>query len=167
MCAEMSARGTWPTAVAIAAALLLAAGPTAATEREPRGVQGKTYLLKAELGGAAVVPGPGDPDGSAEGEISARPGEHKICVRMEYELGVGRPTAVHIHEAGPGEQGPAVATVYEEAVGGAPGPSLIIGCEGKMPRPLVRRVGEHPRRFYIDFHTLDFPDGAIRGQLHK
>jgi hypothetical protein len=150
----------------ILAAVLLAAGLASAVELAPRSVQGKTTLLEAELGGAAVVPGPGDPDGSAEAEVSARPGEHKICVRMEYELGVGRATAIHIHDAGPGEQGPAVATLYEEAVGGAPGPSLIIGCEGKMPKPLVRRVAKHPRSFYIDFHTLDFPDGAIRRQLH-
>jgi hypothetical protein len=170
----MGAPGTRPTPPAVLAtaaagtlaAALLAAGLAGASERTPRSVQGKTTLLKAELGGA-VVPGPGDPDGTAEAKVSVRPGELKICVRMEYELGVGRVTEIHIHEGGSGEAGPAIATLYEEAVGGAPGPSLIIGCEGEMPRPLVRRVAEHPRRFYLDLHTLDFPDGALRGQLHS
>jgi CHRD domain len=149
------------------AALLLAAGLASAAQLAPHSVQGKTTLLEAALGGAAVVPGPGDPDGSAKAEVSARPGEHKICVRMVYEPGVGRATAIHIHEVGSGQQGSAIATLYEEVGGGAPGPSLIIGCEGKMPKPLVRRVAKHPRSFYIDLHTLDFPDGALRGQLHK
>jgi hypothetical protein len=153
----------------LAAALpAIAVGPPAGAGGPPaRAVQGKTTLLKANLNGNAVVPGPGDLDGSAEAKVSARPGELKICVRMEYELGVGRATAIHIHDAGASAQGSAIATLYEEAVGGAPGPSLIIGCEGKMPKPLVRRVAKHPRRFYIDFHTLDFPDGAIRGQLRR
>lgn len=148
-------------------AALLAVVPAGGSERAPRSVQGKTTLLKAELGAAAIVPGPGDPDGTAAAKVSARPGELKLCVRMEYELGVGRVTEIHIHEGGIGEAGPALATLYEEAVGGAPGPSLIIGCEGKMPKPVVKRVANHPRRFYIDLHTLDFPDGAIRGQLHS
>jgi hypothetical protein len=154
-------------ASAILLATVLAAGLASASMPSDRSVQGKVTLLKTALGGAAVVPGPGDPDGTAEAVVSARPSEHKICVRMEYELGVGRATAIHVHEAGAGETGPAVATVYEEEVGGAPGPSLIIACEGKMPKPVVKRVAKHPRGYYVDFHTLDFPEGALRGQLHK
>jgi CHRD domain len=174
MNARMSASRTLPSRGSILAiasgvlvAAMLAAGLAGASERATRSVQGKVSLLKAELGGAAVVPGPGDPDGTADAKLSARPGEHKLCVRMEYELGVGRATAIHVHEAGQGETGPAVATVYDEEVGGAPGPSLIIACEGKMPKPVVKRVARNPRSHYIDFHTLDFPDGAIRGQLHE
>jgi hypothetical protein len=161
------AAATAAATAAILVATLPGDGLADAVERTPRSMQGKPTLLKADLGGAAVVPGPGDPDGTADAKVSARPGELKICVRMEYELGVGRVTEIHIHEGGIGEAGPAIATLYEETVGGAPGPALIIGCEGKMPKPVVKRVAKDPRRFYIDLHTLDFPDGAIRGQLHE
>jgi CHRD domain len=120
-------RPTPLTILAIVAASALAAPPlgsglAGASERAPRSVQGKTTLLKAELGPAAVVPGPGDPDGTAADKVSARPGELKLCVRMEYELGVGRVTEIHIHEAGVGEAGPAIATLYEEGLEEHPGP---------------------------------------------
>ena len=34
-----------------------------------------------------------------------------------------------------------------------------------MKKKLIKKIIKAPERFYVNIHTVDFPDGAIRGQL--
>src|SRR5829696_3108925 len=40
------------------------------------------------------------------------------------------------------------------------------GCV-EVPRALSLELGEHPARFYVNVTNEQYPEGAIRGQLHK
>jgi hypothetical protein len=45
---------------------------------------------------------------------------------------------------------------------GDPGSSS--GCDATSAE-LAREIQSHPRDFYVNVHTNDFPGGAVRGQL--
>ena len=36
-----------------------------------------------------------------------------------------------------------------------------------MPRALSLELLEHPRRYYVNVTNEQYPEGAIRGQLHR
>ena len=41
------------------------------------------------------------------------------------------------------------------------------GCVSGADPDLTRDIRRHPSRYYVNVHTADFPDGAIRGQLRR
>jgi len=45
------------------------------------------------------------------------------------------------------------------------GIGLATGCVGDQSRPLLRDIKNNPDQYYVNVHTSDFPDGAVRGQL--
>jgi hypothetical protein len=112
--------------------------------------------LEAELTGEQEVPGPGDPDGRGEAELKVFAA--KVC----YTLKVSRikpATAAHIHKGRRGEAGPVVVTLN------TPTDGFSRGCE-QISRELSRKLREHPARYYVNVHNEEYPDGAVRGQLH-
>jgi hypothetical protein len=114
--------------------------------------------LHATLTGAAEVPGPGDPDGTGKARIRLNQGQRKVCFRLSWE-NIATPTAAHIHIGPPGDFGPVVVPLFT-----APTES---GCVNGVARSLIKNIRKHPGRYYVNIHTGDFPDGAIRGQLSK
>jgi hypothetical protein len=114
-----------------------------------------------DLNGAEVVPGPGDPDGSGFAEITLNPGRGDVCWDISV-ADIDTPTAAHIHQAPAGQAGPVVVTLTPPAT--VPGSST--GCT-KANRDLVRDILQNPDLYYVDVHTDDFPNGAIRGQLGR
>lgn len=108
--------------------------------------------------GDQVVPGPGDPDGFSNAQISfffSKP--YQACVGTAPQ-NVERPyTALHLHRAPQGATGPVVATF----TGGATPQS---GCAA-LDRKILIDVRDNPEQYYVDAHNAEFPDGALRGQL--
>ena len=116
-----------------------------------------TTTLEATLTGEQEVPGPGDPDGVGHAAVKVFPA--KVC----YALAVKRikpATAAHIHLGFPGEAGPIVVTLNPPTDG------FSRGCVA-IPRALSLGLREHPFRYYVNVHNAPFPEGAIRGQLHR
>jgi hypothetical protein len=101
--------------------------------------------------GAQEVP----PNGStAVGSCSADLADDAGSVFVQCTHGVPGPTAVHLHQGEPGEEGP---VVFEFATG-----SPFAGNAPLTPR----LVADFAAGFlYVDVHSVEAPDGEIRGQL--
>ena len=64
------------------------------------------------MDGAQVVPGPGDPDGTANANVSLFFSKPYTVCGSTNPMNVQRPfTALHLHRAPAGEAGPVVATM--------------------------------------------------------
>lgn len=116
-------------------------------------------LLTATLTGAAERPGPGDPDGSGTASIRLRLGQGQICFRLTATAITLPAAAAHIHVGATTVAGPVVVTLVPPDATGTSS-----GCV-TAPRDLVRAILTNPSGYYVNVHTSDFPDGAIRGQL--
>ena len=113
--------------------------------------------LKASLTGEQEVPGPGDKDGSGNAVVKVF--KAKVCYTLEVKR-IKPAQAAHIHLGFRGEAGPIVAELKTPTNGSSK------GCVA-VPRALSLGLMEHPSRYYVNVHNKPFPEGAIRGQLHK
>ncbi len=113
--------------------------------------------LKASLTGEQEVPGPGDKDGSGNAVVKVY--KAKVCYALEVKR-IKPAMAAHIHLGLRGEAGPIVAELK------TPTDGTSKGCVA-VPRALSLGLKEHPSRYYVNVHNKPFPEGAIRGQLHK
>ena len=113
---------------------------------------------EAVLTGAAEVPGPGDPDGTGRVEVSVVDATDNVCYEFKEVRNLGAVTAAHIHRGAAGAAGPPVVTMEAPADGHSKG---CVKVDGALVDDIHHRKGE----FYVNVHTSDFPDGAIRGQL--
>ena len=141
-------------AVALIGALVLA-GP--ALGADPGGGR----PLSATLTGAAEVPGPGDPNGIGEAEITINPGHEEVCWEITVENITLPATAAHIHVGSPTDAGPVVVQLSPPDASGSSS-----GC-APVSRELAKAILKNPENYYVNVHTNDFPAGAIRGQLSK
>lgn len=113
--------------------------------------------FSAILTGAAEVPGPGDADGSGLAVVTI------TGTTVRYTLfvqGINPPTAAHIHRGGSSVPGPVVVNFNPVFAGGG-----AFGEVSGVDQGLINEILGNPAGFYVNVHTADFPDGAIRGQL--
>ena len=116
--------------------------------------------LFAAMTGAQEVPGPGDPDGTGSVRLTLNQGRGTICYRIHVENITLPASAAHIHSGAFGVAGPVVVTL------GAPDATgVATGCVTGVDHALIRAIRQHPRQYYVNVHTTDFPGGAVRGQL--
>jgi hypothetical protein len=135
------------------AALLVAAAPVSA----------KVKKLEAKLSGANEMPA-ADPDGSGTAQLRLDRAKKKVCFTLRVRKIGGTVAAAHIHKGGKSvASGPIVVPLIEGAKTG----SKFTGCVKRVKKSLISAILKHPRRYYVNVHTADFPTGAIRGQLHK
>ena len=118
------------------------------------GPQGQS--LRANLSGDQEVPRPGAPNSVGTANFFVDMGSGRLCYRLGYD-GISRPTMAHIHRGGPGQTGDPVVDLHPETNGDE-------GCVGADPT-VLRNIQEHPEAFYLNLHTPEYPDGAMRGQL--
>ena len=113
----------------------------------------------ATLTGAQEVGG-GDPDGSGRAEISISDGFGQVCWDLNDIRNIGPITAAHIHVGRAGTNGPPVFTLRPANEGGYKG--CTDGSEWTQDR-----IEDNPEAFYVNVHTAQYPNGAIRGQLRR
>ena len=126
----------------------------------------RVTVLSANLSGAKEVPGPGDPDG--RGRAVVRLSGDQVCFALRWS-GISAPNAAHIHLGGPDVAGPVVVPFFGDPAGPSVIPDTVTsvrGCVTADPA-LVAAIARHPRAYYTNIHTPDFPAGAVRGQLHR
>jgi CHRD domain len=115
--------------------------------------------LTASLTGAAEVPGPGDSDGAGSAAIRLNHGQGQVCFRLSVSNLTLPATAAHVHRGAAGQAGPPVVTLTAPDATGSSS-----GCV-TASRELVKEILKNASGFYVNVHTTDFSDGAVRGQL--
>lgn len=137
--------------VVLAAALVVAAP-----------VSAKVKKLDASLSGKNEMPA-ADPDGSGKAELTLNRAKKRVC----YEIRVKNISDVmmaHIHAGSKSvPAGQIVVPLFTSPKSG----SKFEGCVKNVKKSLISKILKHPSRYYVNVHTMDFPGGAIRGQLHK
>lgn len=121
--------------------------------------------LTASLSGANEV-GLGDPDGSGTMNLTLNSGQEEICWDLEVQ-DIEVPNRAHIHQAPAGQNGGVVVFFFDLVVD----PPILVpdslsGCVD-VSRDLIIEIRQNPEQYYINVHNLDYPGGAIRGQLSK
>ena len=148
-------RKTLLIAGALAGTALLGACATL----EEAAVEKTSETYKADLTGAQE-PGGGDPDGYGKAEISVSDDLDQICWDVNDVHGIGTVTGAHIHKGAPGVNGPVVLTLKMANEGG------IKGCTSSSEWK-EDSLKDNFRSYYVNVHTSEYPNGAIRGQLHQ
>ena len=117
--------------------------------------------IVATLSGAAEVPGPADANGAGlfEGRVNA--GQGRICYTLTA-ANIADATVAHIHSGKAGVAGPPVLTL--DTPDGDDDDSEE--CQ-PIDRALAQALIQDTESYYVNVHTDDFPNGAIRGQLSK
>ena len=117
--------------------------------------------ISTTLTGAAEVPGPGDPNGAGLFEGRVNPGNGRICYSLSAGM-IGDATAAHIHMGASGVAGDPVLTL-DRPDGDDEDSEECQDIDRSLAQALIR----DPAAYYVNIHTGDFPNGAIRGQLGK
>ena len=112
----------------------------------------------ALLGANEVGVGGGDPDGIGSARVWLNQGQGEVCFAIEV-TGVAPILAAHIHRAPVGVNGSVV-------VGLVPQQPLSGGCVS-ADADLIKEIRQSPDEFYVNVHNMDYPAGALRGQLGK
>ncbi|HSJ88533.1 MAG TPA: CHRD domain-containing protein [Anaerolineales bacterium] len=118
------------------------------------------------LTGAAEVsptgePNQGDPDGIGTATITLNPGQGQVCWEIQVS-GITLPTfAAHIHIAPVTSPGPVVVPLSGPDESG-----FSSGCTS-ADRSLILDIIQNPENYYVNVHNVDYPAGALRGQLSK
>jgi len=139
-------------AALVLAVVMIAAVPVVAAPRAN---------LEASLTGEKEVPGPGDPNGRGEADVKVF--REEVCYELTFKR-IAPATAAHIHQGGPNVAGPIVVTLFERP--NNPVERHISRCVD-ISRSLSEALREHPSRYYVNVHNEPYPNGAIRGQLHR
>ena len=158
--------GAWCTVVVVLV-LFGASSPVGAALRSDADRAGRsTWAGRSDrafttiLTGWAEVPGPGDPDGLGQATILPNTDQGEVC----YEITVANialpVTAAHIHAGSPFEAGPVVVTLFE----GTDEDGFLSGCVSADPAVLAA-IQSQPWDYYVNVHNVEYPAGAVRGQL--
>lgn len=102
--------------------------------------------------------GAGDRNG--RGSFSATLDGRELCYGIQVK-NIDDPVAAHIHRGSRSVAGPVVQPL-EHPEAGDPGSSSE--CV-RLSAGLARQIASNPGGFYVNVHTADLPNGAVRGQL--
>ncbi len=141
-----------PASVKSVRLLVLAA---LATSAAPALAAGTT--LTAMLAGANETAG-GNAQGSGTFKVEADVETGDFCYTLTADK-IGTPTMAHLHAGAAGKDGDVVVPL---TVTGAASDECV-AIEPDKLKPILA----DPAGFYINVHTAEFPNGAIRGQLVK
>lgn len=118
--------------------------------------------LSASMSGDQEVPGPGDPDGTGAATVTLNQGLGEVCWEIDVSNITLPSIGAHIHFGPAGVAGPIVVPLSAPDGGGS-----SVGCATGVDPDLIKAIRQDPAGYYVNVHTVDFPPGAVRGQLSK
>lgn len=137
--------------IALLAALWAAASPAATGGRQ-------VFRL--------TLTGP-DPDGSGTAIVKVKPQKGEVCYRIRVE-GIGEPHepapglgSAHIHFLAGGGIAVDLEAEFTEV---ADDVFVAAGCV-EADRELLRDIRRNPESYYLNIHTMEFPEGALQAPL--
>jgi hypothetical protein len=162
-------------ALGVCAALALGAGAVAAdkpaaihqTKHDAAKPKLENRALFAVLTGRKEVDangrrGAGDLNG--RGSFTAIVDGNQLCFGITVKNLASAPTAAHIHgRARPNQNAGIVVGLTPPS---SPDPGASSGCVTVDPA-VAQAILKHPRKYYANVHTTQFPGGAVRGQLSR
>ncbi len=115
----------------------------------------------ADLTAEAEVPNPGPDGATGSAVITVDDETNEVCFELTID-GIGQDTVVaaHIHEGEAGVAGDVVVPLFTE-----PPTGEMTGCVQDVAADVVAAIIADPAAYYVNIHTEQFPDGAVRGQL--
>jgi hypothetical protein len=118
-------------------------------------------LLGGNEVGTAGQANAGDPDGRGAATLLVH-GNGKVCFTIVVTH-IGKPIAAHIHTSLPGKSGPVIIPLKAPPTGN---PGTVGGCVDGISKTLISDLERERGKYYVNVHTTDYPNGAVRGQLH-
>jgi hypothetical protein len=125
-------------------------------------------LLTANAGGVAIAvnllgvaeaPDLGDPNGTGTATLRLRQGQAQVCYAINVTEIALPATGAHIHRGAVDSSGAVVVPL------GTPGASgSATGC-AKSTRSMVNALLKNRTDYYVNVHSTEFPNGALRSQL--
>lgn len=153
--------------LAVGAAGLALAAPAAADEPATYLAAGLNGANEGTINGPSPFPDQpnpipaGDVDGRGSAVVRIDGDQVSYAVRWE---GVATPTAVHIHAGGKGVNGAIRVAFLTEVLPDSA--RAVTGTVTVNDAALLDALRETPGDFYVNLHTAQFPNGAIRAQLN-
>jgi hypothetical protein len=123
-------------------------------------------LFAVMVGGNQIPIGSGSVNGRGSASVMSA-GNGKLCFAA-LVVNIDHPVEFHIHTGVAGQNGP---DIIQFVFPGGPiqfppgNPTTASGCISGVPTATIKSILQSPRKFYINVHTKQFPEGAIRGQL--
>jgi hypothetical protein len=149
-------------AVSAGSALVLAVPPSLAA------ADSGAAIFTTKLSGAKVFPGPGDPDGA--GQFTATSTRNTFCYTLTTKR-IGMAMMAHLHAGKHGQAGPHVAMLMTPDEDGVAECLTAVPDDEDTDDALsvseLAAIAAHPKRYYVNVHSMDYPDGAVRGQVHR
>jgi hypothetical protein len=127
--------------------------------------KGKPVYLVADLDGKQEVKQPGkqvgDPDGRAQVLVEVK--GNRITFSANWK-NVSPLQAAHIHTGVANQDGGVVKELWS-----TPMPETVTAAAGQVvvDAKLAADITKNPAGFYVNFHSTEFKDGAVRGQLKR
>lgn len=158
-------------AAGLAVGLTFAAGPAFAGHSNT--LAGAHLDGRQEVAASGSKAISGDPNGKGEFYVFGIDGDPTtLCYVLtaskvaELEQAPGNGRAAHIHKGARGTNGPVEVNLAWPQDGQA-ADCLTEGEAGKgLDAGEVQAILANPQDYYVNIHNTEYPDGAIRGQLH-
>ncbi len=133
--------------------------PEATRSADTSATTGTAMNFSTTLSGANEVP-PADPDGTGTAAVTVDMANSQICYTLSVQNIALPAVAAHIHRGAAGEKGGVVVPfdLAPDANGNA------TSCV-KVDSALLNEIATNPAGFYVNVHSSEFPDGAVRGQV--
>lgn len=111
-----------------------------------------------QLAGNTEVPGPGSATGAGVAMVNVDDSANAVCYSISV-VRIGQATMAHIHTGAAGVSGPPAVPLSTPGANG-----MVRGC-ARVSHNVAAAILANPSGYYINIHTADFPEGALRGQL--
>jgi len=115
--------------------------------------------MTVKLFGVAEQPDPADPDGTGTAALRVRKGQGRVCYSITAQNITLPATGAHIHFGKVSASGAVVVPLTPPNASGSSS-----GCTATT-RSVVNALMKSGESYYLNVHTTDFPNGAIRGQV--